>query len=143
MMKALKHPRLAFWLTLIPAALAAALAIYHLVVTALTVADPDFLPMLGGFTGPIYLIFDYFMMSLPTAFLLLAALLMNLFWSRRLSKAWNLSAIAAIGTVLLAGLALILGSYTTALSVVLNLAARAIAQSLTAVTLAFSFVKKS
>ncbi|MGM9641741.1 MAG: hypothetical protein ACI3XI_00895 [Eubacteriales bacterium] len=141
-MKEIRHPRLAFWLTLIPAALAAALAVYHLAVTALTVADPRFLPMLGGFTGSIYLIFDFFMMSLPTALLLLAALLMNLFWSRRLSKAWNLSAIAAIGVVLLAGLALILGLYSTALSVVLNLAARATAQSLTAVTLVFSLAKK-
>ncbi len=141
-MKETKHPRLAFWFTVIPAALASALAVYHLIVTAVTVADPDYSAMIGGFTGAIYLIFDYFMVSLPTALLLSAALLLNLFWSRRLARIWSLSAIAAIAVILIAGLAIVLGAHTSALAVSLNLAARAIAQSLTAVTLVYSLTKR-
>ncbi len=137
-----KKPRLAFWLTVIPALLAAAVAVYHLVVIAVTLADPNYYPMLGGFSGSIYLIFDYFVMSLPISLLLFAALMLNLFWSRALSKGWNISAIAAIALFLICGLFLILGYNSGALTVSLHLAARAIAQSLTVVTLVHSLTQR-
>ena len=70
-----KHPRLAFWLTVSLAALGALIAVYHLFVVARTVADPEYAPMLGGFSGGLYLVFDYFVMSLPVNLLLFAALL--------------------------------------------------------------------
>lgn len=137
-----KHPRLAFWLTVIPAALGSALAIYHLIVVALTVADPAYAPMLGGFTGGIYLVFDYFSMSLPICILLFAALLLNLLWSRRLSKIWNVTALAACAVFLICGIVIIINNTTAPLAVSLNLAARAIAEAVTAVTLVHSLTSK-
>ena len=90
-----KHPRLAFWLTVSPAALGSALAVYHLFEVARTIGTPDYTAMLGGFTGGIYLVFDYFAMSLPVCLLLFTALLLNILWSHALSKAWNCTALAA------------------------------------------------
>ena len=136
-----KHPRLAFWLTVISAALGSLLAIYHLVTVAVTLSDKNYIPMLGGFTGAIYQMFDYFAICLPVCILLLAALLMNIFWSRALSKAWGISAIAAITVLLVCGLLMILGVHSGQLTVSLHIAARAIAQSLTAVTLTHSLTK--
>ena len=133
-----KHPRLAFWLTVIPASLGSAIAVYHLFVIALTVADPAYTPMLGGFTGGIYLVFDYFAMSLPICILLFAALLLNLLWSHALSKAWNCTALAACAVFLICGIAIIINNTTAPLAVSLNLAARAIAEAVTAVTLVHS-----
>ena len=132
-----KHPRLAFWLTLIPAAIGSALAVYHLVVVALTVADPAYTPMLGGFTGGIYLVFDYFAMSLPICILLFTALLLNLLWSHALSSGWNCTALAACAVFLICGIVIIINN-TNALAISLNLAARAIAEAVTAVTLVHS-----
>ena len=133
-----KHPRLAFWLTVIPASLGSAIAVYHLFVIALTVADPAYTPMLGGFTGGIYLVFDYFAMSLPICILLFAALLLNLLWSHALSKGWNCTALAACAVFLICGIAIIINNTTAPLAVSLNLAARAIAEAVTAVTLVHS-----
>ncbi len=133
-----KHPRLAFWLTVIPASLGSAIAVYHLFVIALTVADPDYTPMLGGFTGGIYLVFDYFAMSLPICILLFAALLLNLLWSHALSKVWNCTALAACAVFLICGIAIIINNTTAPLAVSLNLAARAIAEAVTAITLVYS-----
>lgn len=132
-----KHPRLAFWLTVIPASLGSAIAVYHLFVIALTVADPAYTPMLGGFTGGIYLVFDYFAMSLPICILLFAALLLNLLWSHALSRAWNFTALASCAVFLICGIAILINN-THALAISLNLAARAIAQALTAITLVHS-----
>ena len=132
-----KHPRLAFWLTIVTAALGSAIAVYHLIVVALTVADPDYAPMLGGFTGGIYLVFDYFAMSLPVCILLFAALLLNLLWSHALSRAWGCTALAACAVFLLCGIAILINN-TCALAISLNLAARAIAEALTAITLVHS-----
>ena len=137
-----KHPRLAFWLTVIPAALASLLAIYHLLTVAVTLADKNYIPMLGGFTGAIYQMFDYFAICLPVCLLLLAALLMNIFRSRALSKAWSISAITAIAVFLVCGLFMIFGIHSGQLTVSLHLAARAIAQSITAVTLVHSLTRK-
>ena len=97
--------------------------------------------MLGGFTGAIYQMFDYFAICLPVCLLLLAALLMNIFWSHALSKAWGVSAITAIAVFLVCGLFMIFGIHSGQLTVSLHLAARAIAQSLTAVTLTHSLTK--
>ncbi len=141
-MKEANHPRLAFWLTVIPAALAAALSVYHLFLTAATLADPDYGAMLSGFSGSLFVIFDILMMSLPISLLLLCALLLNLFWSRRLARAWSLSAIAAMAVDLTCGVLLLMGINSGILAVSLNLAARAIAQSLTAVTLVYSLTRK-
>ncbi len=136
-----KHPRLAFWLTVIPAALGSALAIYHLFVVARTVADPSYTPMLGGFSGGLYLVFDYFAMSLPVCILLFTALLLNLLWSRALSKIWSCTALAACAVFLICGIVILINN-SGALAVSLNLAARAIAESLTAVMLVHSLTKK-
>ena len=133
-----KHPRLAFWLTVVTAAIGSGLALYHLVVVALTVADPAYVPMLGGFTGGIYLVFDYFAMSLPICILLFAALLLNLLWSQTLSKAWNCTVIAACAVFLICGIVIIINNTTAPLAVSLNLAARAIAEAVTAITLVHS-----
>ncbi len=137
-----KKPRFAFWLTVTPAALAAAIAVYHLVVIAITLADPNYYPMLGGFSGSLYLVFDYFVMSLPICLLLLFALLLDLFWSHALKKAWNLSAISAIAVFLISGLVILLGYNSGVLTVSLNLAVRTIAESVTAVTLVHSLTSK-
>ena len=91
-----KHPRLAFWLTLIPAALASVLGVYHLFEIARTIGGGDYAGMLSGFSGSLYLVFDLLAMSLPISLLLLTALLLNLFWSHRLQKLWNISAMASI-----------------------------------------------
>lgn len=141
MAKQPRHPRLAFWLTVSSAILGAAIAIYHLVTVAVMLADANYTPMLGGFTGAIYQIFDYFTICLPVCLLLLAALLMNIFWSCALSKGWNISAIAAIAVFLICGLLMILGINSGQLTVSLLIAARAIAQSLTAITLTYSLTK--
>ena len=133
-----KHPRLAFWLTVVTAAIGSALAVYHLFVVAMTVADPAYAPMLGGFTGGIYLVFDYFAMSLPICLLLFAALLLNLLWSHALSKGWNCTALAACAVFLICGIAIIINNTTVPLAVSLNLAARAIAEAVTAITLVYS-----
>ena len=132
-----KHPRLAFWLTVILAALGSALAVYHLIVVALTVADPAYAPMLGGFTGGIYLVFDYFSMSLPICILLFAALLLNLLWSHALSRSWNCTALAACAVFLICGIVILINN-SGVLAVSLNLAARAIAEAVTAVALVHS-----
>ena len=118
-----KHPRLAFWLTVIPAALGSALAVYHLFEVARTIADPEYTEMLGGFSGGIYLIFDYFSMSLPICLLLFTALLLNLLWSHALSKLWGYSVLAACAVFLICGMWIIIDS-SGALAVSLNLAAR-------------------
>lgn len=136
-----KHPRLAFWSTVVTAALGAAIAVYHLIVVALTVADPDYAPMLGGFTGGIYLVFDYFAMSLPVCILLFAALLLNLLWSHALSRSWNCTALVACAVFLLCGIAILINN-TGALAISLNLAVRAIAESVTAVALVHSLTRK-
>lgn len=138
-----KHPRLAFLLTVIPAALGSALSVYHLFEIARTVANPEYTQMLGGFSGGIYLVFDYFVMSLPICLILLLSLLLNLFWSHALSKSWNLSAIAAIAVFLTCGLIILLGINTGTLAVSLNLAARAAAEAVTAVTLVYSLTWKT
>ena len=136
-----KHPRLVFWLTVIPAALGSALAVYHLFVVARTVADPAYTPMLGGFSGGLYLVFDYFAMSLPICILLFAALLLNLLWSHALSKAWSCTALAACAVFLICGIAILINN-SGALAVSLNLAARVIAESITGVSLVHSLTKK-
>lgn len=136
-----KHPQLTFWLTVIPAILGAAIAIYHLITVAIMLADANYTPMLGGFTGAIYQMFDYFTICLPVCIFLLAALLMNIFWSHALSKGWNISAIAAIAVFLICGLLMIIGINSGQLTVSLLIAARAIAQSLTAVTFTHSLTK--
>lgn len=137
-----KHPRLAFWLTVIPAALGSCLAVYHLFEVARTIGGGEYAGMLGGFSGSLYLIFDYFVMSLPISLLLLTALLLNLFWSRALMRGWNLSAIAAIAVFLISGLVILLGYNSGSLAVSLNLAARVIAESITAVTLVHSLTQR-
>ncbi len=136
-----KHPRLAFWLTVVTAALGSGIGLYHLFVVARTVADPSYTPMLGGFTGGIYLVFDYFAMSLPICLLLFAALLLNLLWSHALSKIWNVTALAACSVFLICGIMILVNNSGT-LAVSLNLAARAIAEALTAVMLVHSLTKK-
>ena len=136
-----KHPRLAFWFTVVPAALGSALAVYHLFEVARTIANPSYTPMLGGFTGSIYLVFDYFAMSLPICALLFTALLLNLLWSQALGKAWGYSVLASCAVFLICGMWIIIDS-NGALAVSLNLAARVIAESLTAVPLAHSLTKK-
>ena len=136
-----KHPRLAFWLTVIPAALGSALAVYHLFEVARTVADPEYTAMLGGFSGGLYLIFDYFAMSLPVCLLLFSALLLNILWSHALSKHWGYSVLAACAVFLICGMWIIIDS-SGALTVSLNLAARTIAESITAVTLVHSLSQK-
>ena len=136
-----KHPRLAFWLTVIPAALGSALAVYHLFEVARTIGNPDYTAMLGGFTGGIYLVFDYFAMSLPVCLLLFTALLLNILWSHALSKAWNCTALAACAVFLICGIMTVINS-SGALAVSINLALRTIAESITAVTLVHSLTKK-
>ena len=136
-----KHPQLAFWLTVIPALLGSALAVYHLIVIAVTLTDANYYPMLGGFTGSIYLVFDYFAMSLPICLLLFIALMLNLLWSHALSKAWGYSVLAACGVFLICGI-LVLFYSSGALAVSINLALRVIAESITAVTLVHSLTKK-
>ena len=136
-----KHPRLAFWLTVILAALGSALAVYHLFEVARTVADPEYTAMLGGFSGGLYLIFDYFAMSLPVCLLLFTALLLNLLWSHALSKPWGYSVLATCAVFLICGMWIIIDS-SGALTVSLNLAARTIAESLTAIMLVHSLTKK-
>lgn len=136
-----KHPRLAFLLTVILAALGSALAVYHLFEVARTVADPEYTAMLGGFSGGLYLIFDYFAMSLPVCLLLFSALLLNLLWSHALSKPWGYSVLAACSVFLICGMWIIIDS-SGALAVSLNLAARTIAESITAVTLVHSLSQK-
>ena len=136
-----KHPRLAFWLTVIPAALGSALAVYHLFEVARTIANPDYTAMLGGFAGGVYLIFDYFAMSLPVCLLLFTALLLNILWSHALSKAWNYTALAACAVFLICGIMTVINS-SGALAVSINLALRTIAESITAVTLVHSLTKK-
>lgn len=140
MAKQPRHPRLAFWLTVIPAALGSALAVYHLFEVARTIADPEYSEMLGGFSGGLYLIFDYFSMSLPICLLLFIALLLNLLWSHALGKPWGYSVLAACGVFLICGI-LVLFYSSGALAVSLNLAARVIAESITAVMLAHSLTK--
>ena len=132
-----KHPRLAFWLTVIPAVLGSALAVYHLFEVARTIANPEYTQMLGGFSGGVYLLFDYFAMSLPICLLLFTALLLNLLWSHALSKLWSYSVLAACAVFLICGMWIIIDS-SGALAVSLNLAARVIAESITAVTLVHS-----
>lgn len=138
-----KHPRLAFWMTVIPAALGSAIAVYHLFVVARTIGSGDYSEMLRGFSGSLYLVFDYFAMSLPISLLLFAALLLNLFWSHSLKKAWSISAMASIAVFLICGLLIIIGVNAGILAVALGLAARAIAESVTAVTLVFSLTAKN
>ena len=137
-----KHPRLAFWFTVIPAAIGSALAVYHLFEVAKTLANPAYTEMLGGLSGGIYLIFDYFAMSLPVCALLFTALLINLLWSHALSKMWGYSVLAACALFLICGIWIIINS-SGALTVSLNLAIRVIAESLTAVTLVYSLTKRS
>jgi len=136
-----KHPRLAFLLTVILAALGSALAVYHLFEVARTVADPEYTAMLGGFSGGLYLIFDYFAISLPVCLLLFSALLLNILWSHALSKPWGYSVLAACAVFLICGMWIIIDS-SGALTVSLNLAARTIAESLTAIMLVHSLTKK-
>lgn len=140
MSKAPRRPRLAFRLTVSPAILGAGLAVYHLFEIARTIADPAYTQMLGGFSGGLYLIFDYFAMSLPICLLLFAALLLNLLWSHALSRAWSYSVLTACAVFLICGI-LIIFVNSGALAVSLNLAARTIAESVTAVTLAQSLTK--
>ena len=136
-----KHPRLAFWLTASVALAASALAIYHLITVTITLTDPLYSPMLSGFTGAFFQMYDYFIICLPVCLLLLAALIMNLFWSHALNSIWNISAILAIFTFLVCGLLMLLGIHSGSLTVSLHMAARAIVQSITAVTLTFSLTK--
>ena len=138
-----KYPRLAFWLTVIPAALGSALGVYHLFEIARTIGGGDYAGMLGGFSGSLYLVFDYFVMSLPISLMLLSALLLNLFWSHSLKKAWNITAMASIAVFLICGLLILLGINSGILAVSLNLAARAIAEAVTAVALVHSLTVKS
>ena len=138
-----KHPRLAFWLTLIPAALASVLGVYHLFEIARTIGGGDYAGMLSGFSGSLYLVFDYFVMSLPISLMLLAALLLNLFWSRRLHKLWSITAMVSIAVFLACGLLILLGINSGILAISLNLAARAISEAVTAVTLVHSLTAKS
>lgn len=135
-----KRPRLAFWLTVTPAALGSALAVYHLFEVARTVANPEYTEMLGGFSGGLYLIFDFFAMSLPICLLLFTALLLNIFWSHALGKVWGYSALAACGVFLICGIMIVIDS-SGAIAVSLNLAARAIAESITAIMLVHSLTK--
>ena len=132
-----KKPRLAFWLTIISAAIGSALAIYHLFEVARTIANPEYSKMLGGFSGGLYLVFDYFVMSLPVNILLFTALLLNLLWSHALEKAWNVTALASCAVFLICGIAILVNN-THALAISLNLAVRAIAEALTAVPLVHS-----
>ncbi len=141
-MKETKHPRLWFWLTVTPAALAAALSVYHLAVTAITLADPDYNQMLSGFFGSVYMIFDYVLMSMSINLLIFLALIFNLSRSNALGKAWNISAISSVAVFLVCGILIVLGINSGVLAVTLNLAARATAQSVTAVTLVYSLTKK-
>ena len=136
-----KHPRLAFWLTVSPAALGSALAVYHLFEVARTIGNPDYTAMLGGFTGGIYLVFDYFAMSLPVCLLLFTALLLNLLWSHALGKLWGYSVLAVCVVFLICGMWIIIDS-SGALAVSLNLAARTIAESVTAIMLVHSLTSK-
>ncbi|MBO5701896.1 MAG: hypothetical protein J6S71_05620 [Clostridia bacterium] len=138
-----KYPRLAFWLTVIPAALGSALGVYHLFEIARTIGGGDYAGMLGGFSGSLYLVFDYFVMSLPISLMLLSALLLNLLWSHSLKKAWNITAMASIAVFLICGLLILLGINSGILAVSLNLAARAIAEAVTAVALVHSLTVKS
>jgi hypothetical protein len=85
--------------------------------------------------------YDYFIICLPVCLLLLAALIMNLFWSHALNSIWNISAILAIFTFLVCGLLMLLGIHSGSLTVSLHMAARAIVQSITAVTLTFSLTE--
>jgi hypothetical protein len=73
--------------------------------------------------------------------LLFTALLLNLLWSQALGKAWGYSVLASCAVFLICGMWIILDS-SGALAVSLNLAARVIAESLTAVTLVHSLTKK-
>lgn len=141
MKKKTRHPRLAFWLTVIPALLGAALAVYHLAVIAVTLADPNYYPMLSGFTGGIYLVFDYFGMSMPVCLLYFIALMLNLLWSRALSKAWGYSVLAACGVFLICGMMIVIFN-SNVLEISINLAVRTIAESVTAVTLVHSLTRK-
>ncbi len=136
-----KHPRLAFWLTVTPAVLGSSLAVYHLFEVARTIANPDYKSMLGGFTGSMYLVFDYLAMSLPICLLLFTALLLNIIWSQALSKPWGYSVLAACTVFLICGMWIIIDS-SGALAVSLNLVARTIAESITAVTLVHGLTKK-
>lgn len=138
-----KHPRLAFLLTVIPAALGSALAVYHLFEIARTLGSGDYAEMLGGFSGSLYLVFDYLAMSLPIALLLLTSLLLNLFWSRCLKKIWSVTVMASLAVFLVCGLLILLGVNAGILAVSLGLAARSIAESLTAVALVFSLTAKN
>ncbi|MBR4063398.1 MAG: hypothetical protein IKK01_10065 [Clostridia bacterium] len=137
-----KHPRLAFWLTVIPAALGSALAVYHLFEVARTIANPEYTEMLGGFSGGVYLLFDYFSMSLTICLLLFTALLLNLLWSHALSKLWGYSVLAACAVFLICGMWIIIDS-SGALAVSLNLAVRTIAESVTAIMLVHSLTQKT
>ena len=132
-----KKPRLAFWLTVIPAAIGSAISLYHLFEVARTIANPEYSKMLGGFSGGLYLVFDYFVMSMPVCILLFTALLINLLWSHTLSRTWNFTALAACAVFLSCGIAILINN-TGAVSVSLNLAARAIAEALPAITLVHS-----
>ena len=138
-----KHPRLAFALTLIPAALASVLGVYHLFEISRTIGGGDYAGMLSGFSGSLYLVFDYFVMSLPISLMLLAALLLNLFWSHRLHKPWSISAMVSIAVFLACGLLILLGINSGILAVALNLATRAIAEAVTAVALVYSLTELS
>ena len=137
-----RHPRLAFWFTVTPAVIGSALAVYHLFEVSKTLAGTEYTAMLGGFTGGIYLIFDYFAISLPICLLLFAAMLINILWSHALSRAWGFSVLFACAVFLLCGIWIIIDS-SGALTVSLNLAVRVIAESVTAVTLVHSLTKKS
>ena len=135
--------RAALLLTVIPAAIGSALAVYHLYEIARTIGSGNYTEMLGGFSGSLYLVFDYLVMSLPISLLLLAALLLNLFWSRCLRKAWSVTAMASIAVFLISGLLILIGVNSGLIAVTLNLAARTIAESLTAVTLVYSITRVS
>jgi hypothetical protein len=137
-----KHPRLATVLTVLPASLGSALAVYHLFEIAQTLGGGEYAEMLGGFSGSLYLVFDYFAMSLPISLLMLTALLLNLFWSRRLRKVWSITAMASMAVFLICGLLILLGVNAGILAVSLNLAARSIAESLTAIALVFCLTVK-
>jgi cell division protein FtsW (lipid II flippase) len=73
--------------------------------------------------------------------LLFAALLLNLLWSHALSRSWNCTALAACAVFLLCGIAILINN-TGALAISLNLAVRAIAESVTAVALVHSLTRK-
>lgn len=140
-MTAKKRPRLAFWLTVALAALGSALGVYHLFEVARTVTSPEYADMLGGLAGGLYLVFDYFAMSLPICLLLFGALLLDLLWSRALGRLWGFSVLAACGVFLICGMLIVIVD-SSALSVSLNLAARAIAEAVTAVALVHSVTGK-